>query len=410
MALTLDEIKALEPEDKAYMRSVGDGLFIQVTPTGSKLWRFKYTFNGKSQLLALGKFPDVGLKQAEKLRTKAKAKVLDGINPAAERKKNRVQEKQEREVSENTLEKVALEWLEDNKAPWTEDYTLQVTRRLQKDVFPYLGKIPVADIEPPALLKCLKKVQDRGAIKTARFVHQIVRRVFSYAVASGYCQRNPAPDIVDALAKHQEKNLPAILEEPGIKGLLLAIGDYRGNPATRLALQFLAYTFQRPGEVRGAEWAEFDFEKALWEIPSGRMKMRRAHLVPLSRQALAVLEEIRPLTGHSRYVFPSEMNVNRCISANTKNAALKRMGYTKDEMCPHGFRTIASTKLHESNLFDSRVIEVAMAHVDKNKIRGVYNRAMYLDERRKLMQWYGDYLDSLRSAGKVIPFGKAANG
>ncbi|WP_045222154.1 tyrosine-type recombinase/integrase [Desulfonatronum thioautotrophicum] len=410
MALSDKGIRTLVPQEKAYTKYDSDGLFIQVTPSGGKLWRMKFMFNGKQQVIALGQFPDVGITAARKMRTEAKAEIQKGINPALERKKKREVVRAEQVEIGTTFEKVAREWWEKSKAKWSEDHAALVWRRLELNVLPYIGRRPISHIEPADLLEQLERIEVRGAVETARRVYQILGQVFRFGVAKRYCQRNQAADLSDALAKPVSRSMPAILEPDKIRGLLLAMDEYQGSPVVRAGMQFLSLTFQRPGEVRHAEWSEIDFENATWSIPESKMKMKKAHIVPLSRQALQVLVDLHPLTGHAKYVFPSERSDQRPMSENTINAALRRMGYTKDEMVGHGWRSIASTKLHESGLFDSRVIEVAMAHVDQNTVRGVYNRALYLDERGKLFQYWGDYLDSLRSAGKVIPFGKVANG
>jgi integrase len=409
MALTAEGIQTLVPSEKSYMKADGSGLFLQVTPAGGRLWRYKFTFNGKSQVLALGKYPDVGLNAARKLRKQAEAKVLDGINPALERKQRKMEVKVEQAVLENTFEKVSLEWWEKSKPAWSGEHAALVWRRLELNAFPWIGNRPISQIEPPDLLQQIRRIEERGAVETAHRVLQIFGQVFRYAVAAGHCKRNQALDLRGCLTKKVERHFPAIVEDRGIKALMLAIDEYSGSYVTRAGLLFSAYTFQRPGEIRHAEWSEIDFENAVWNIPAGKMKKKRPHIVPLSKQVIAVLMDLHPLTGHGKYIFPSERSDDRPMSENTINAALRRLGYSKEEMVAHGFRTTASTRLHESGLFDSRVIEVAMAHVDQNTVRGVYNRAQYLDERRKMMQWYADFLDGIKEGGKVLSFKKAVN-
>jgi len=410
MALTVDKIQGFVPAEKAYMKADGNGLFLQVTPAGGRLWRYKFTFNGKSQVLALGKYPDVGLNAARKLRKQAEAKVLDGINPALERKQRKVEVKTEQAVMENTFEKVALEWWHKRKAKWSDDHAALVWRRLELNAFPWIGKTPIAQLEPPDLLQQIRRIEERGALETAHRVLQILGQIFRYAVAANHCKRNQAADLSDALSTPPKRHFPAITEDKGIKALLLAIDEYKGSFVTKCGLLFSAYTFQRPGEIRHAEWSEIDFENAVWNIPAGKMKKKRPHNVLLSKQAIAVLMDLHPLTGHGKYIFPSERSDDRPMSENTVNAALRRLGYSKEEMVAHGFRTIASTKLHESGLFESLIIEVALAHVDKNTVRDAYNRAEYQVARRKMMQWYADFLDSVKDSGKVIPFAKVSQG
>ncbi len=409
MALTDDGIRTLVPREKAYTKYDADGLFVQITPAGGKLWRFKFTFNGKQQILALGQYPEVGITAARKARTQAKAKLLQGINPATERKQLRQAQKAEKAVSENTFERVAKEWWEAQRGAWSKDHAQLVWRRLEMNILPYIGARPIIELEPPDLLQQLRRIEARGALESARRIHQILGQIFRFAVASGYCQRNQAADLQGALAKPKKRQWPAILDRDGIKALLQVIDEYQGSPVTRAALQFLAYTFQRPGEIRNAQWHEINFEDATWEIPAERMKMKRPHLVPLSRQTLDILRDLHPLTGPNGYIFPGEGKA-KVMSENTLNYALRRMGIPKEKMVSHGFRTIASTKLHESGIFDTRVIETQLSHIDGNAVRAAYNRAQYLKERTALMQWYAEFLDSLRDDAKVLSFQMVANG
>jgi integrase len=408
MALTDAGIRTLVPQEKAYRKADGRGLFLLVTPSGGKSWRYRYQFQGHAQQLVIGPYPEIGLAAARAERDKAIVQVAQGINPALEKKQRKLAEKKAEADVENTFAKVAREWWENQKGDWSENHAQLVWRRLEMNILPYIGSRPIIEIEPPDLLQQLRRIEARGALESARRILQILGQIFRYGVAAGYCQRNQAADLQGALAKPKKRQWPAILDKDGIRSLLQSIDDYVGSPVTRAALRFAALTFQRPGEIRNAQWHEINFEDAIWEIPAERMKMKRPHLVPLSRQALEVLVDLYPLTGPDGHIFPGEGRA-RAMSENTLNYALRRMGIPKEAMVSHGFRTIASTTLHECGLFNSAAIEMQLSHIDKNAIRAAYNRAIFMDERRRLMQWYADRLDAIRDGGKVLPFTKAAN-
>lgn len=404
MSLTDVQIKNLPTKLKNYKKYDGDGLYVEVSKKGSKLWRFRYKFEGKNKLLALGKYPTISLKDARNFKDKAKQDLYQGIDPAHKKKELKQSQINQKNISENTFEKLALEWWHTQKNKWTEDYANNVWRRLEINVLPWIGKMPIAEIDPPLLLKQIRRIEGRGVIETAKRTLQIVSSVFRYGIACGKVTRDPASDIRDALTKTSVKHHPAFTEPEDIKILLRAIDNYQGSLIVRCATKLSALFFLRPGELRKGTWDEIDFSENIWKIPAERMKMKKDHLVPLARQSLKILEELKPLTYGCKgnYIFPGERMNGRPISENTVSTALRNMGISREKMCPHGFRTMASTRLHESGLFDSRAIEIQLAHVDKNTIRGIYNRALYLEERRKMMQWWADYLESLREGAKIM--------
>lgn len=404
MALTDKGIKNLKTKAGPYKKYDSQGLYLEVNPSGSKLWRFRFNFQGKPKLLSLGRYPGVGLKDARRMRDEANAKVVQGIDPALERQQIKKEQVQEKIVSENTFKKIAYEWWTSNLEGWSEDYAQTIWRRLENNLFPWIGSTPISEIEPQVLLEQLRRIEERGANETARRISRYCNIIFQYGIITGAARRNPAAEIKGVLKKTPVRHMPALVEPKDIKVLLRAIDQYEYSFIVSRALKISALTFVRPGELRKATWDELDMDELLWKIPAARMKCRKDHLVPLARQTVQILEELRPLTSGCQggYIFPGERMNGRPMSENTVNMALRSMGFSKDQMCAHGFRTMASTRLHESGLWESRVIEIQLAHVDKNTIRGIYNRALYLDERRKLMQWWADYLDSLREGAKII--------
>lgn len=410
MPLTDMAIKKLQPKDKAYKNFDGQGLYLEVRPTGSKHWRLRFKFNGKTKLLSLGQYPAIGLKQARELRDEARVKIARGIDPALEKQQTKKKQKQESEKAASTFRCVAEEWYEVNKPSWSAEYAKMTWSRLENNLLPWLGDTPIAEIEPPLLLEQIRRIEKRGAKDTAQRVTQLAGAIFRFAIAAGKATRNPAADIKGALKREPVRHFPALTEPEDIKQLLRAIDGYEHSFLVKTALQVSALTFLRPGELRKGTWDEIDMEQALWKIPAQRIKGRRDHLVPLARQTIKLLQDLRPVTEGTKgnYIFPGERMNGRPMSENTVNVALRSLGFSRDQMCAHGFRTMASTRLHESGLWDSRVIELQLAHVDKNIIRGIYNRAIYLEERRKMMDWWANYLDSLREGAKLIPFHAAA--
>lgn len=394
------KIRGLKPAEKTYKVADAGGLYLEVTPGGSRLWRFKYRFGGKAKKLSMGKYPDVSLKAAREKHLEAKQMLADGKDPSAAKREAKLRQSK-------TFMVVATGWWRAQKPKWTEPYANTLWRRLENDILPWLKDRPIDEITTAELLTVLRRVESRGAIDTAHRLCQYLNNIGIYSVACGYIENNPANNLVKALTQTLKKPMAAITEPKKIHELLRAIDDFEGTFIVKQALRLAPYVFVRPGELRRAEWEEIDFDAAAWIIPAEKMKMRRDHVIPLSRQALEILREIEPVTGHGKYVFPSVRTNARPMSENTINVALRRLGYSKDEMTGHGFRTMASTQLHETG-WKSEIIEFQLAHADKNKVRGIYNRAEYIEERQRMMQGWADYLDGLRVGAKVVSFQKTA--
>jgi integrase len=395
-------VRRAKPRERPYKLTDERGMYLLVSPTGAKLWRLKYRFAGKEKTLALGAYDEVTLAEARTARDDARKLLRDGVDPSAVKRQKKLDQ---RIRAENTFETVAKEWHAKRLAGWTADHAERVLSSLKADVFPALGTRPIAEIRPPELLDVLRVVEKRGALEVASRLKQRCRAVFRYAIATGRAESDPTRDLDGALKTPKRENYAALdaSELPAYLGKLAA---YDGHPQTRLALRLLAYTFVRTTELRAAEWSEFDEGAAEWRIPAARMKMRDEHIVPLSRQSLAVLAELRALNGHRRYVFMNLVDHEKFMSENTMLYAIYRMGY-HSRATGHGFRATASTILNEQG-FKSDVIERQLAHAERNKVRAAYNRAQYLPERRKMMQHWADYLDALESGADVVPLHKAA--
>lgn len=391
MPLTALAVRQAKPRNKPYKLFDERGLFLLVKPNGSKLWRFRYHYCQKEKQLSFGPYPDVSLAEAREARTEANREKLAGIDPSAARKARRASA----ESNTSTFEMVAREWLADMSMKWAISHYTKVVRRLEREIFPSMGQLPIAEIGPRDLLSPLRKIVDRGNRETARRVKQICGQVFRYAVATGRADRDITPDLKGALPPPVQRHHPSITDPVEIGGLLRTIDEYAGSPVTKLALQLAPLVFVRPGELRGAEWTEVSIERAEWRIKAERMKMRTEHIVPLSIQGLRLLSELRLLTANSRYLFPSVRTLDRCMSENTLNAALRRLGYGSDEMTTHGFRSMASTLLNEAG-YNRDAIERQLAHAERDSIRAAYNYAEHLPVRRIMMQEWADYLDSLR--------------
>lgn len=396
MSLTELEIRAAKAKPKAYKVYDEKGLFLLVKPSGARLWRFKYVYAGVEKLLSFGPYPEVPLKRARAKRDEARKLICDAVDPGAKRKA-------EKSAQAETFAAVAGEWLETKRKTLTESTWARDRDQLVKLVGPYLGSRPIAEIEAPDLLAVLKRLERRGVRDTAHRVRAVCGRVFRYAIATGRAKRDASADLRGALAPKGAQSYAAITDPAQVGQLLRSIVDYDGQRATHAALRLAPYVFVRPGELRAAQWREFDLESAEWRIPAERMKMGETHIVPLSRQAVEILRELEPLTGNNRYLFPAIGPQARPLSENTLGAALRRIGYSSDEMTAHGFRTMASTLLNEQG-WHPDLIELQLAHKERNKVRAAYNRALRLGERRKMMQAWADYLDGLRSAGKSFRF------
>ena len=389
--LTARGLAALRPAERPYKRSDGKGLFIDVRPNGSKYWRMAYRYQGKQKLLALGVYPEVSLAEARDCLADARKELANGIDPMASRKATSSQ-------VHNGFELIAREWITNNDM-WSDGHSKHVIRTMEQDVFPRIGSKPITEITTPELLTVIRAVEDRDALDVASRILQRCSSVFRYAIQTGRATTNPALDLKGVLRTRRVQHVASI-PPAELPSLISAINEYNGNPVTKYALQLLLLTFVRPGELRGARWDEFDMEKAEWRIPPERMKMDTEHIVPLSRQSIAILRDIEPLTGKSELVFHGERTRKQPISNNTMTYALYRMGY-KSRATPHGFRATASSILNEQR-FNPDAIERQLSHIDRNQVRSAYtHHARYLEERREIMQWWADYLDSQRN--KVIP-------
>lgn len=405
--LTDIKVRNAKPSGKDVKLFDGGGLYLLVTRSGGKLWQFKYRFDGKEKKLAFGSYPEVSLADARGKRETARKSVASGIDPGEVRKAQKAARASE---VENSFEIVAREWHSRFLSTWTPGHAVTIMSRLERDVFPWLGSRPIVEIKPSELLMALRRVEARGALETAHRIRTVCGQVFRYAVATGRAERDISGDLRGALPPVAEKHHASITEPAKIAELLRAIDSYQGGFVVRCALQLAPMFFVRPGELRAAEWGEFDLDAGEWNIPAERMKMKQAHLVPLSRQAVEILRELQGLTGHSRYVFPSGRSFHRCMSNNAVNAALRRMGYDKDEMTGHGFRAMARTILDEVLHIRPDYIEHQLAHAVKDPNGRAYNRTAHLAERKKMMQMWADYLDGLKRGAKILPFPGHAQG
>lgn len=380
-----------KPDGKPAKYTDEKGMYLLVNQTG-KYWRLDYRFAEKRKTLAIGVYPEVSLKEAREKRENARRLLNEGIDPGEHRKIAKITQSLQ---AENSFEAIAREWFAKHKHTWSAGHGERIIRRMERDLFPWLGSRPIADIAAPELLFNLQRIEKRGASETAHRAMQNANQVFRYAIATGRAKYNPAADLVGALTPVVKTSFPTITDPAKIAKLLCVMDGYQGTLPTRCALQLAPLVFVRPGELRQAEWVEIDLENGLWVIPAERMKMREKHIVPLSRQAVAILQELHPLTGYGKFVFPGARSNQRPMSENTVNAALRRLGYDKDTMTGHGFRHMASTLLNEQG-WNRDAIERQMAHAERNSIRATYNYAEYLPERRKMMQAWADYLTGLK--------------
>ncbi|HOB95147.1 MAG TPA: integrase arm-type DNA-binding domain-containing protein [Aquabacterium sp.] len=398
----------------------GDGLHLEVRPGGSGWWRLRYRFAGKEGMLSLGTYPEVPLSLARERRDAARKLIAAGTDPSLARKEEKAARQQQQteqalaaagKPGPGTFEYVAREWLaEIHESAVSAGHAQRTRIRFEQDAFPWLGGRPLAEIEAPEVLACLRRVTARGAIETAHRLKDACGQVFRYGIATGACTRNPAADLRDALPPVPTRHLAAIVEPKRASELLRAMGDYAGHPVTRSALALSALLFLRPGELRQLEWAWVDLDAAVVTIPAALMKRRRdekengpPHLVPLAEQAMRLLRELQPLTGHGRYLFPSLITGERPMSDNTINVALRRMGFDRETATAHGFRAMARTMAAERLGIAPEVIEAQLAHAKSGPLGAAYDRAQYLDQRRDLMQRWADYLDRLRTGAEVIP-------
>ena len=391
MALTARQVETARPREKEYKLADERGLFLLVKPNGGRYWRMKYRVSGKEKKLSIGVYPDISLAEARLKRDDARKVLAEGGDPSEKKQLEKLTKKL---TVENTFKALALEWHHHKLTSWSESYAESVLEALEKDIFPHVGKRPIAEILPLEMLEVLRMIEKRGALEKMRKVRQYCNQIFRYAIATGRATINPAAELTGTLTPPKAKHFPhlSISELPEF---LDKLATYHGSPITRMATSLLLLTGVRTIELRAAEWSEFDFDNALWTIPEVRMKMRRKHLVPLSDQVVAILRELQTLTGQYRLVFPGRCDINKPMSEASINMVLKRIGYDK-RATGHGFRHTLSTILHEHS-FNTAWIEMQLAHVDKNSIRGTYNHALYLDDRRVMMQWYADFIDKHRA-------------
>jgi integrase len=400
--LTESTIRTAKPADKPYKLYDERGLYLYVTKTGSKLWRKQYYFGGREKLLSLGAYPDVTLKRARERRDEARRQLADGIDPSATKRAEKV-------AQADTFAALAVEWLDMQRQKYKAKTLKKVEWILKDLLIPHLGSTPIRKINAPELLAVLKRLESRGIHETVRKTRQLASQVFRYAIATGRAERDPAADLKGALAPVVVKNHAALTDPVKVGELLRAIDGYSGHPATQAAFKLAPLLFVRPGELRAARWEEFtlDGKEPEWRIPAERMKMGELHIVPLASQAVAILTDLRAITGPDGYVFPGLTNSNRPMSENALTAGLRRMGYTGEQMTWHGFRTIASTLLNEQN-WHPDLIEFQLAHAERNSVRAAYNKAQRLPDRRKMMQSWADYLDELKATCNVVPFKRSA--
>jgi integrase len=397
--LTETRIRTAKPAEKPYKLFDERGLYLHVAPTGGRLWRFRYRHGGVEKLLALGVYPDVPLKRAREKRDEARRLVADGIDPSAKRQA-------EKAAQIDTFEAIAREWL-DLQSKKLSPITLEKSRWLLNFLYPHIGQRPIREIAAPDVLVALRKIEARGHHETTHRAKQKCGQVFRYAIVTGRAERDITTDLRGALESATSRHHASITDPSKIGALLRAIDGYDGERTTAIALKLAALTFVRPGELRGAEWSEFDLDRAEWRIPAERMKMGEQHVVPLSTQAVSILREQHTVSSQGRFIFPSLLSRDRPMSNNTVNSALRRLGYSKDEMTGHGFRSMASTCLNEQG-FHPDLIELQLAHAERNKVRAAYNKAQRLAERREMMQAWANYLDGLRAGANVIRLKRTA--
>jgi integrase len=398
--LTETKLKAAKPRQKPYKLFDERGLFVIVNPDGSRWWRFRYALNGKEKGISLGVYPDITLKRARDKRDDARKLVADGIDPSAKRQAEKV-------AAADTFEAIAREWLD--KQPFAEATLEKAKWTFEELLFPHIGNRPVSQLTAPEVLEALRRLERRGKHETAHRTKQRVGQVLRYAIATGRAERDVTADLRGALTPVKTTNHAAIVDPVKIGELLRSIDGYSGFPATEAALKLAPLVFVRPGELRKARWEEFQLEgkQPEWRIPAERMKMKEQHIVPLSKQAVAILQWLRPITGPEGFVFPGLTDPNRPMSENAITVALRRMGYSGDEMTWHGFRSLASTSLNEQGHHPD-LIELQLAHAERNKVRAAYNKAQRLNERCKMMQEWADYLDGLRAGPNIIPLRRPA--
>lgn len=404
MPLTDVAIRNAKPGEKPIKLADGGGMFLFITPAGGKLWRLKYRIDGREKLLAIGAYPEIGLGEARRRREEARELIALGKDPSREKQREKVRARiQAADTFKAITDEYCAKRRRDGAKGWAPATAIR-SEYLLSLVCGSIGPLPVGEIEPADVLTAIRRIEGKGKLESARRSLQLAGAVFRYAVATARLASDPTRDLRGALTAPKVTHYGAITDATKVGPLLRAIDEYEGSGMTKLALQIAPHVFVRPGELRHAEWSEFDLDGGLWIIPSGKMKMRKAHQVPLSSQAVALLRDVKLVTGPNGYVFPSVRTRARPISENTINAALRRLGYTGDEMTAHGFRAMASTLLNESGKWHPDAIEKALAHGDTDKVRAAYHRGAHWNERLEMAQWWSDYLDQLRKGAEVVPF------
>jgi integrase len=401
------KVDKAKPQSKDVKFYDGGGLYLLITPKGSKHWNLKYRFGGKEKKLSFGAYPALSLTDARQRREDAKKLLANGIDPGEMKKTLKVTGK---EVAANTFEAISRQWhLKFSSAgKWSAGHSADILHRLEKDIFPPLGSRPISTIKPKELLIVLERVASRGALDSAHRLRYHCGMIFRYAIVCGHVERDIASDLRGALPPVKGGHHAALTTPKALAPLLRAIDDFTGSFVVKSALQLLPMLFCRPGELRAAEWTEIDLERALWEIPAERMKMKQPHIVPLSKQAVDILKALQQITGYGRYIFPCNRSSLRCMSDNALNAALRRLGFTKDEATAHGFRASARTILDEVLKVRPDFIEHQLSHSVRDALGTAYNRTSHLDERQKMMQQWANYLDELKTGAKIIPILRAA--
>jgi integrase len=402
MILNNQKIQTAKPKEKPYKLFDIDGLYLLVTEKGHKWWRFKYRFEGKEKSISLGTYPEISLADARQRRDEARRMVANRIDPASVRKAMN----QAKATDSETFEVIAREWYVMNVPIWAPSHAKTNLSRLEHDIFPWLGSRPINEIKAPELLAVLRRIESRGASEVARRLRALCGQIFRYAVATGRAERDCSVELRDALSKAKQKHHAAITEPKEVAPLLRAIEGYEGGFVVKCALRLAPLFFVRPGELRNAEWTEIDLDNAQWNIPASKMKMKQPHIVPLCSQAVEILKELHPLTGNSKYLFPSGRSFTRPMSNNAILAALRRMGFDKETMTGHGFRAMARTILDEVLQVRPDYIEHQLAHAVRDPNGRAYNRTAHLEGRRKMMQLWADYLDGIKRGAQVIPIVK----
>lgn len=405
MALTDMKVKAAKPQDKAYKLSDEKGLHLLVSPKGAKLWRFSYRFLGKQKTLAIGVYPDVSLSNAREKRDDARKLLANDMDPGEVKK---AQKASRLDRAANSFEVVARRWHGNGEAKWSASYSKKVIQMLERDLFPWIGGKPVADLDAPEFLAIARRLEARNLVDAAHRAMQLCGQIMRFAVAEGLVSRDPVGDLRGALQSVKTEHMASITDPVRVGEILRMFDGFKGSYQVMQALKLAPLVFTRPGELRQAKWKDIDLNAALWSIPAEAMKMREPHLVPLSTQAVALLRDMQPFSSHLEYVFPGGRDPKRPMSDAAINAAMRRLGIdTQNELTGHGFRAMARTILHEQMNYPPEIIEVQLAHKAPGPLGAAYARAKFIDQRKQMMQAWADYLDKIKNGAEIIPFGAA---